>query len=247
MRRVCVCVCVPQIQLRTCLPVTLSQDSVASLMPIFCCCSPWPDLAAICRPKRAGEVDGKDYIFVSKATFEQWIQSEQLLEHALVYGDYKGIPKDQVCVLSAVCCLQAVRVTWLTYIAEQVTGALARGTDVALRLDVQGAATVRKLYPHAIFLFLVSAASRQSQARRVLGCKARLRELCFKGCAAESCCAQVAESEQSLVQRLVERKSEPLVRPVSAVAQQTALVSWQHWRSLYQHAAAQLTAGQGSA
>ena len=40
----------------------------------------------------------------------------------------------------------------------QVTGALARGTDVALRLDVQGAATLRKLYPKAILLFLVRAA-----------------------------------------------------------------------------------------
>ena len=52
-----------------------------------------------------------------------------------MYGEYKGIPRDQV------------------------TQALARGTDVALRLDVQGAATVRKLYPDAVFLFLVSPAS----------------------------------------------------------------------------------------
>ena len=51
-----------------------------------------------------------------------------------VYGEYKGIPRNQV------------------------TEALARGTDVALRLDVQGAATVRKLYPDAVFLFLVSIA-----------------------------------------------------------------------------------------
>ena len=49
-----------------------------------------------CRPKRPGEVDGRDYIFVSKATFEQWIQKDELLEHAMVYGDYKGIPREQV-------------------------------------------------------------------------------------------------------------------------------------------------------
>ena len=53
-----------------------------------------------------------------------------------VYGEYKGIPR------------------------TQVTEALARGTDVALRLDVQGAATVRKLYPDAVFLFLVCTPGR---------------------------------------------------------------------------------------
>ena len=75
---------------------------------------------------------GVDYIFVSKGEFESWIDEGQLLEHATVYGDYKGIPK------------------------QQVTTALQRGTDVVLRIDVQGAATVRKLMPAAVTIFLVS-------------------------------------------------------------------------------------------
>ena len=46
---------------------------------------------------RAGEVHGRDYFFVSRAQFEAWLaEGNQLLEHALVYGDYKGIPRQQV-------------------------------------------------------------------------------------------------------------------------------------------------------
>lgn len=46
---------------------------------------------------RPGEVDGVDYIFVGRQLFEEWIEAgDALLEHALVYGDYKGIPRAQV-------------------------------------------------------------------------------------------------------------------------------------------------------
>lgn len=64
-------------------------------------------VTATSRPQRPGEVDGKDYYFVSKDEFLLMIERDELLEHAIVYGDYKGIPKKQVgtCfeVLSALC------------------------------------------------------------------------------------------------------------------------------------------------
>ncbi|BDA45898.1 Guanylate kinase [Coccomyxa sp. Obi] len=95
-----------------------------------------PDLhfvvTATSRPKRPGEVDGVDYFFVSKEQFEEWIRSEELVEWALVYGEYKGIPK------------------------AQVLDALARGTDVIFRLDIQGAQTVRRKFPDAVSIFLVA-------------------------------------------------------------------------------------------
>lgn len=81
------------------------------------------------RPK---EEDGIDYIFVSKKQFEAWISDDKLLEHALVYGEYKGI------------------------LRSQIAHALDNKQDVVLRLDVQGAATMRKLIPDAISIFLVS-------------------------------------------------------------------------------------------
>ncbi|KIY98387.1 Guanylate kinase [Monoraphidium neglectum] len=65
---------------------------------------------------RPGEQHGVDYFFVTKAEFEEWIAAGQLLEHAVVYGEYKGIPR------------------------QQVEAALARGTDVVMRLDVQASA-----------------------------------------------------------------------------------------------------------
>eukprot|EP00879_Flechtneria_rotunda_P028922 GHRR01031161.1.p1 GENE.GHRR01031161.1~~GHRR01031161.1.p1 ORF type:complete len:206 (+),score=42.63 GHRR01031161.1:79-696(+) len=74
-------------------------------------------VTATSRAMRHGEVEGKDYFFVSKETFESWIQQGQLLEHAVVYGEYKGIPR------------------------HQVDTALQRGSDVVLRIDVQAGST----------------------------------------------------------------------------------------------------------
>ncbi|PNH05621.1 Guanylate kinase, partial [Tetrabaena socialis] len=87
------------------------------------------------RPKRAGEVEGRDYFFVAKERFESWIAEDKLLEHALVYGEYKGIPRQQ---------------------ASGVDAALAAGTDVVLRIDVQGAATVKRLMPDCISIFVTA-------------------------------------------------------------------------------------------
>eukprot|EP00250_Pteridium_aquilinum_P010736 c19597_g1_i1 orf=293-988(+) len=90
-------------------------------------------VTATTRPKRPGEVHGKDYIFVSKEEFESMIQKNELLEHAVVYGDYKGIPK------------------------KQILDSLARGMDVLLRLDIQGVATIRKILgSNAIYIYLVA-------------------------------------------------------------------------------------------
>ena len=48
------------------------------------------------RARRCNEVDGVDYQFVTKQTFEKWIQENALFEYAMVYGDYKGVPKGQI-------------------------------------------------------------------------------------------------------------------------------------------------------
>lgn len=89
-------------------------------------------VTATSRPRREGEVHGVDYFFVSKGQFEEWLQQGQLLEHAVVYGDYKGIPR------------------------QQVMDALAANEDVVLRIDVQGAATVHGMMPDAVSIFLTA-------------------------------------------------------------------------------------------
>ncbi len=90
-------------------------------------------VTATTRPKRPNEVHGKDYWFVSKEEFARMIENNDLIEYAIVYGDYKGIPK------------------------AQVRQALASGKDVVMRLDVQGAETVRKLAPEALLIFVTTA------------------------------------------------------------------------------------------
>lgn len=99
-------------------------------------------VTATTRPPREGEVDGRDYFFVSSDEFARMINENELLEYALVYNDFKGIPK------------------------KQIREAIAYGKHVILRVDVQGAATVRKLLPAAISIFLATD-SRESLARRL--------------------------------------------------------------------------------
>ena len=70
------------------------------------------------------------------------IEQGELLEHAVVYGQHKGIPK------------------------RQVQEAMASGNDVIMRVDVQGASTVRNLVPEAVLIF-VTASSEQELERRL--------------------------------------------------------------------------------
>ena len=83
------------------------------------------------RAPRSGEVDGVDYIFVSHEKFEELVAQDEFLEHAVVYNDYKGIPK------------------------PQIRQALNSNQDVILRVDVQGAQTLRRLCPDAVLIFLI--------------------------------------------------------------------------------------------
>ncbi|HEY4689808.1 MAG TPA: guanylate kinase [Anaerolineae bacterium] len=93
------------------------------------------------RPRRPGEIEGQDYHFVSMSEFTEMIEQGELLEYAVVYGDYKGIPK------------------------QQVRQALASGQDVIMRLDVQGAMTIRRLVPEAVLIFLMAGSEEELMAR----------------------------------------------------------------------------------
>ena len=83
------------------------------------------------RLPRQGEVEGVDYHFVSTARFREMIANDELFEYALVYGQYKGVPR------------------------EGARRALASGRDVVMSLDVQGSETVRQKVPQALTIFLL--------------------------------------------------------------------------------------------
>jgi guanylate kinase len=98
-------------------------------------------VTATSRPIRLTEQDGRDYHFVSRERFEAMIGASELIEWAEVYGHYKGVPK------------------------FEIRDALASGRDVVLRLDVQGAATVRKLAPEAVLIFIAPSSPHELHAR----------------------------------------------------------------------------------
>jgi guanylate kinase len=89
-------------------------------------------VTATTRPQRTNEVHGKDYWFVSKEEFARMIDEDELIEHAIVYGDYKGIPK------------------------QQVREALSTGMDVVMRIDVQGAESIRKMTDQVLMIFITT-------------------------------------------------------------------------------------------
>jgi guanylate kinase len=100
------------------------------------------------RLPRPGEVHGQDYFFVSTDEFAAMIENDELIEYALVYNDYKGVPK------------------------AQVRQALSSGKDVVMRVDVQGANTIKQLYPEALLIFLTT----QNEDELVNRLKARQTE-----------------------------------------------------------------------
>src|SRR5689334_257277 len=83
------------------------------------------------RAPRPGESEGNPYYFISKEAFDQMVAHGELLEYANVHGNWYGQP------------------------IRQITENLHQGRDVLLKIDVQGAATVRAKLAGAIFIFLV--------------------------------------------------------------------------------------------
>ena len=90
-------------------------------------------VTATTRTRRSTEVEGVDYVFLSQADFKGMLEAGEFIEHALVYGEHNGIPR------------------------QQVQDALASGIDVVLRVDVQGAKTLRGLYPEALLIYLATS------------------------------------------------------------------------------------------
>jgi len=93
------------------------------------------------RRRRLGERDGTDYHFLKDEEYDRLLASDGLLEHAEVYGLRYGVPK------------------------APVREALGRGEDVVVRVDVQGAATIRRLVPEALLVFLAPASLEELESR----------------------------------------------------------------------------------
>lgn len=108
-------------------------------------------VTATTRKARPEEVEGVDYFFISMEEFQRMIDEDEFIEYALVYDDYKGVPK------------------------EQVRQAMASGLDVVMRVDVQGAATIQKKFPEALLIFLTTN-SEEELIERLKGRKTETQE-----------------------------------------------------------------------
>jgi len=93
------------------------------------------------RARRPTETDGIDYRFTTTAAFEGLLKRDEPLEHARVYGNWYGVPK------------QAGR------------DALKEGRDAMVKVDVQGAATIKKIVPEAVFIFLMPPSLQELEER----------------------------------------------------------------------------------
>ncbi len=83
------------------------------------------------RAPRPSELDGREYHFTDRQTFETMIATGDFLEHAEVYGNLYGTSK------------------------RQIEGSLQAGRDVLLEIDWQGAAQIRTLFPEVVALFIL--------------------------------------------------------------------------------------------
>jgi guanylate kinase len=93
------------------------------------------------RPRRPSERDGIDYHFVTKEEFQRMVSDGEMLEHAMVYGQEKGVPKNGVRKI------------------------LESGRDALMRTDVQGARYIKSIAPGAITIFIAPPSGDELEKR----------------------------------------------------------------------------------
>ncbi|MCM0648734.1 guanylate kinase [Clostridium swellfunianum] len=101
----------------------------------------WLSVSATTRQPREGEIDSKNYFFITKDEFKQRIEKDDFLEYAEVYGNYYGTPKSNVLKV------------------------LESGKDVILEIDIQGALKVKEAFREGIFIFILPPSMEELKQR----------------------------------------------------------------------------------
>lgn len=101
-------------------------------------------VSATTRPPREGEQNGREYFFKTREEFEKMIAQDELIEYAKYVNNYYGTPK--------------------IYVEEQ----LAKGKDVILEIEIQGALKVKEKFPDTLLLF-ITPPSVEELKRRLIG------------------------------------------------------------------------------
>ncbi|HIX16380.1 MAG TPA: guanylate kinase [Candidatus Hungatella pullicola] len=100
-------------------------------------------ISATTRAPREGEIDGREYFFVSRDRFEEMIVQDALIEYAQYVNNYYGTPKD--------------------YVFSQMEA----GRDVILEIEIQGALKVKERFPQAILIFVMPPSGRELKTRLI--------------------------------------------------------------------------------
>jgi guanylate kinase len=95
------------------------------------------------RAPRPGEIDGKDYFFVSEKTFKSMIAGKEFVEWAQVHGNYYGTPK------------------------KHLVNSINKGTDVVLDVDVQGGLAIKKLFPQVLMVYIMAPSIAELRRRLI--------------------------------------------------------------------------------
>ncbi len=105
------------------------------------------------RRQRSSEKHQVDYLFISKAEFQKLLAEDGLLESANVYGNWYGVPK------------------------APVKEALTKGRDTVIKVDVQGAANIKKILPEAVFIFILPPSMNELSNRLTQRCTETVSDL----------------------------------------------------------------------
>lgn len=153
---------------------------------------PWRFVVtATTRAQRPGEQGGVDYIFLETAAFLELKERDEFLECAQVYGNWYGVPR------------------------SQVRQGLQDGQDVILKVDVQGADTVRKLAPEALFIFLVPGSFDELRDRLALRMTEKPSEIDLRLSIARSELGRVADYDYRVVNH--DQKLDQAISEIDAI------------------------------
>jgi len=155
-------------------------------------------VSATTRPRRLGEVDGREYFFLSRTQFKDWVERGLFLEWATYSGHRYGTPK------------------------QAVSDHLNAGLDVILEIEIEGARQVLEQCPAALMIFIMPPSLAELE-RRLRGRKTESEESIQKrlGRAAEEMAAVAAgewpgrrQFDYVIVNDSVKRASQELVRVI---------------------------------
>ena len=100
-------------------------------------------ISATTRAPREGEVNGKDYFFVTKEEFQRMINNDELLEYAQYVDNYYGTPR--------------------SYVESE----LEKGKDVILEIEIQGALSIHGRYPDSLLIFVTPPSAKELKRRLI--------------------------------------------------------------------------------